>query len=454
MDNESINVKIEESEGRRRKKTEKNKSGSFSFRNIGSIINAWRVNDRKQGTVDLPFFFIVTILLVLGIIMMFSASYAWAISEGYPGTYYAQRQIMFAFAGLAAMYIFSRVNYHIFFNRGMALGIYAVSLFMLLLVKFTPLGQEHNEARRWLGFKGGFEFQPSEVMKFSIIILFSFMLVISRKRMKDYKTGIVPFLIFLAPVVYLLMKQPHLSCTILICLISIVLIYIGGARTVHLLATGLAGVLIIALGVVYKIRVEGFTYFTNRFQSWLHPFSDPTGVTWQTDQSLIAIGSGGFFGMGLGNSRQKFLYLPESKNDFVFSIICEELGYVGAITVILLFAFFIFRGFYIASKAPDRFGMLVCIGLTAQVGFQAFLNIAVVSNLIPNTGISLPFFSYGGTSIMMLLGQVGIVLNISRQMTDSSDEKKVTERNSGHRSQGRRSRTVSEKNNERRVVSK
>jgi len=430
MENDSINVKIEETENKK-----SGKKASFSLRNLGAYINSLRVRDRKIGTIDLPFFFIVTILLVMGIIMMFSASYAWAIGENLPGIYYAQRQILFAFGGLAAMAVFSKVDYHIFQNRVIAAVLYIGCIVMLLLVRFTPLGRSHNEARRWLGF-GSFEFQPSEVMKFAIVILFSFMLVHNAKRMKYFKRGIVPFLVLLAPVVYLLMKQPHLSCTILICLISVVLIYVGGARHLHLFLTGLAGAAALGVGVLYKIRFEGFTYFENRFRSWLHPFSDTTGVTWQTDQSLVAIGSGGFFGMGLGNSRQKFQYLPESKNDFVFSIVCEELGFVGAVTVILLFAFFVFRGFYIASKAPDKFGMLLCIGLTAQVGFQAFLNIAVVSNLIPNTGISLPFFSYGGTSLMMLLGQVGIILNISRRMTDTPDaaarEAERRKQRSGH----------------------
>ena len=238
----------------------------------------------------------------------------------------------------------------------------------------------------------------------------------------------MPYLLFLAPVIGLLMLQPHLSCSILICLICFSLIYVGGIRHIDLAAIGAVSIAGIAALVAWKMYVEGFTYFENRFKSWLHPFSDPTGVTWQTDQSLVAIGSGGFFGMGLGNSRQKFRYLPESKNDFVFSIVCEELGYVGAVTVILLFAFFVFRGFYIASKSPDKFGMLVCIGITVQVGFQAFLNIAVVSNLIPNTGISLPFFSYGGTSLMMLLGEMGIILNISRHMTETTEEANALKR--------------------------
>lgn len=415
MENDSINIKIEDNDSKKNKK-----KMSFSLRNLGLFINSIRVKDRKKGTIDLPFFFIVTILLVMGIIMMFSASYAWAISEGHEGIFYAKRQMLFALIGFVAMFLVSRIDYHFFQKRVVALGLYGFCIILLLMVKFTPFGRSHNEAQRWLGV-GSFEFQPSEIMKFAIIILFGLMLVNNQKFIGDFKKALLPFVCLLAPVVFLLMKQPHLSCTILICLISVSMIYIGGMKHIHLIEIALGGAAVLGLAVYYKIKFEGFTYFENRFKSWLHPFSDTTGVTWQTDQSLVAIGSGGFFGMGLGNSRQKFQYLPESKNDFVFSIVCEELGFIGAATVILLFAFFVFRGFYIASKSPDRFGMLICVGLTAQVGYQAFLNIAVVSNLIPNTGISLPFFSYGGTSLLMLLGQVGIILNISRHMSEGNE---------------------------------
>ncbi|WP_081850065.1 putative lipid II flippase FtsW [Ruminococcus sp. HUN007] len=425
MENDSINIRIEENEDRRRKTTQK-KREPFSFRGLITRINQWRVRDRKLGTVDLPFFFIVTILLVMGLIMMFSASYAWAISEGEKGIFYAEKQMKFALMGLVAMFFLSKTDYHFWKKRALSFGIYGVGFLLLLLVRFTSLGRSHNEARRWLGI-GGFEFQPSEIMKFAMVILFSTLIVNNPKRLKKLK-GLLPYLFLLAPVIILLMVQPHLSCSILICLICFSLIYVGGIRHIHLALIGAGSAAVITGAVLWKMYVEGFTYFYNRFQAWLDPFSDITGVTWQTYQSLVAIGSGGFFGMGLGNSRQKFQYLPESKNDFVFSIVCEELGFVGAVTVILLFAFFVFRGFYIASKSPDKFGMLVCIGITLQVGFQAFLNIAVVSNLIPNTGISLPFFSYGGTSLMMLLGEVGIVLNISRHISDSPDEETSVKR--------------------------
>ncbi len=428
MDNDSINIRIEEDEGRHKKSGSKNtkREHLFSIRRFFTKINQWRVRDRKLGTMDLPFFFIVTILLVMGLIMMFSASYAWAISEGEKGIFYAEKQMKFALGGIVAMFILSKVDYHFWKNKIFSVGIYSVGIVLLIMVRFTPLGRSHNEARRWLGF-GNFEFQPSEIMKFAMVILFATLIVNNPKAIKTRK-GLIPYLAFLAVVIGLLMAQPHLSCSILICLICFTLIYVGGIRHIDLAAIGAVSAAIITGVVLWKIKYEGFTYFKSRFQSWLDPFSDTTGVTWQTYQSLVAIGSGGFFGMGLGNSRQKFQYLPESKNDFVFSIVCEELGFVGAVTVILLFAFLVFRGFYIASKSPDKFGMLVCIGITVQVGFQAFLNIAVVSDLIPNTGISLPFFSYGGTSLMMLLGEMGIILNISRHMTETTEEANALKR--------------------------
>jgi len=198
-------------------------------------------------------------------------------------------------------------------------------------------------------------------------------------------------------------------------LIGIVLIFVGGAKIWHLVVTGLVGATGL-MGFLYirSLNGGGGSTFTNRIQAWIDPFNSPID-TWQTKQSLIAIGSGGIFGLGLGNSRQKYLYLPESHNDFIFPIICEELGFIGGMLVIFLFIAFIFRGFYIASKAPDKFGMLVCVGITFQIGLQAILNIAVATNAMPNTGISLPFFSYGGTALMMQLAEVGIILNISRQ---------------------------------------
>lgn len=367
---------------------------------------------RRYLEVDLPFFLIVMSLLVMGIVMMFSASYAWAVNEGESGSYYAVKQIKMAMVGLVAMFVLSYFDYHKY-NKG---WIAAVAYLggVAMLVGVLVMGISENGATRWLAI-GPISFQPSELMKFAIIITFSYLIAKNYKNMEKFTVGVLPYLLMLGVVAGLILKQPHLSGTLLICIIGLALIFVGGAKFRHFFAMMILGAVGIAGIVFYKIKNEGFTYFEKRIQSWIDPFADVSDATWQTCQSLIAIGSGGLFGLGLGESRQKYLYLPETKNDFVFAIVCEELGFIGAVTVILLFALLIVRGFYIASKAPDKFGMLVAVGITVQIGIQAFINIAVVSNFIPNTGISLPFFSYGGTALIMQLAEMGVMLNISRQ---------------------------------------
>lgn len=364
-----------------------------------------------KGEFDIPFFIIILVLMVIGLVMMFSASYYWGLTKNNDGFYYAKKQIMISGVGIIAMLLISKIDYHIFFRKKVAYTLFLGSLALLAYTSF--FGIKRQGARRWI--KIGIEFQPSEIMKFALVILFALWISTNYKRMKKFRYGILPFFLVMGVIGGLMMCQPHLSGTLLICAIGFVMIFVGGARVKHLLAV--AGVGALGLGsLVIMLVVTGKTqYFLTRFQSWLHPFSDTTGKTWQTCQSLIAIGSGGLFGMGFGESRQKFLYLPESQNDFVFAIVCEELGVVGAIFVIGLFMLFTFRGFYIASKAPDKFGMMVATGLVAQIGIQAMLNIAVVTNTVPNTGISLPFFSYGGTALAMQLAQMGVILNISRQ---------------------------------------
>lgn len=374
----------------------------------------------SRGDMDLSFFIIVLTLLVIGVIMMFSASYAKALSEsgGTDGTSYAVNQIIMAGVGIAALFFFSFFDYRNFAYPLVAILMYGGCLLLLILVPM--IGVTKNGATRWLAIGSFFSFQPSEVMKFAIVVLFSYLICQNYNKMDTFKTGILPFGVLLSFVVILLMAQPHLSCTLLICMVAVVLLFVGGIRWKHMGILFLMGVVGIAAILLYKISSEGFTYFGTRIQSWLDPFSDEKGGTWQTMQSLIAIGSGGLFGLGLGGSRQKFMYLPETQNDFVFSIVCEELGFIGAVTVILLFLLLVIRGIYIASKAKDKFGMLITIGITVQIGLQAFLNIAVVSNVIPNTGISLPFFSYGGTALIMQLAEMGIVLNVSRQASMES----------------------------------
>ncbi|MBQ9109999.1 MAG: putative lipid II flippase FtsW [Oscillospiraceae bacterium] len=375
----------------------------------------------------MTFIIVVLILLGLGILMMFSASYAIAIDEGKDGYYYAFRQLIFAGVGLVAMLIMSFVDYRIFQRGGIALFAYLGSVVMLILVMFigTDLG---TGCQRWINL-GFTTFQPSELAKFSIVILFAYLIDKNYDRMKKATIGILPFMVLLGVVALLLMQQPHLSCTLLICVIGLVLMFIGGTRIWHLLIAAFLGALGVVGVVVYKTVVDGVGYFSTRINTWLHPFeSEDLAGTWQSRQSLIAIGSGGPLGLGLGESRQKYLYLPEAENDFVFAVVCEELGLIGAITVILLFVLLVVEGFHIASKARDRFGMLITIGFTLQIGLQAFINMAVVSGLVPNTGISLPFFSYGGTALIMQLMQMGIVLNVSRQRYVLGERNKPAEK--------------------------
>lgn len=368
------------------------------------------------GPMDLPFFFIVMILLVVGIIMMFSAGYAWAIAEGNAGTYYVQRQLSMAAVGLAGMFFVSFFDYHNLRKAWIAYGAYFACAILLILCLIGPIKYPQNGSYRWVKIGPIPAFQPSELMKMSVILLFSYIISINYSKMKQAKYGIFPFLCFIGVVCALMMLQPHLSGTIIIAAIGIVMMFVGGSNPGHLVLLAVIGVIGLVAVVFVLMNFSEITYFEKRWVSWVDPFNNEVkDDTWQTRNSLIAIGSGGLFGLGLGNSRQKFLYLPESKNDFVFAVVCEELGFIGAIMVIILFLLLIMRGFYIASKAPDKFGMMLSVGLVVQIGLQALLNIAVVTNTIPNTGVSLPFFSYGGTALIMQLVQMGVVLNISRQ---------------------------------------
>lgn len=375
-----------------------------------------------KGDMDGALFAIVITLLVIGITMMFSASYPEALQDGLPGTFYAKKQAIFAGIGLVMMiFIGLFFDYHWFQNLAISGTAFVVSFILLIMVLIPGLGVTRGGATRWLrlggGADSGLQFQPSELMKVAIVLFFSTLIVRNLSKMNTFQYGIIPFMIMLGAVDLLMMKEPHLSGTIIISVLALTLLFVGGVKPSHFALVCVAGVALLGLVVLYKMKVEGLGYFKVRWMSYTDPFNPDymKDETWQTCQSLIAIGSGGFFGLGLGSSRQKYGYLPEAQNDFVFSILCEEFGFIGATTVILLFCLLIFRGFYIAAKADDKFGMLVAVGLTMHIGLQALLNIAVVSNAIPNTGISLPFFSYGGTALVMQLCEMGILLNISTQ---------------------------------------
>jgi len=362
----------------------------------------------KVGSVDMTFLILVTLLLTIGLIMLFSASYPYAYY--YRGNSYTfiSNQLVFAILGSILMLMISTVDYKVLYN--LAWPIMIVTMLLLVVVLFS---EKINGARRWIDL-GFTTLQPSEIAKFAVVVLFTHLICAMGDKMKTFRHGILPFAGILGVLVVLMMLEPHLSGTLLILSIGAIMMIVGGANMKWF---GLAAVIgLVALGVI--VMIPGvIEYAGDRFVAWLDPFSDPQDKGFQTIQSLYAIGSGGLMGVGIGNSRQKYLYLPEPQNDFIFAIVCEELGFVGATFIILLFALLVWRGFVIGMRCKDRVGSLLAVGLTAQVGLQAVLNIMVVTNTIPNTGISLPFFSYGGTSLVMLLCQMGVVLAVSRQTT-------------------------------------
>ncbi len=401
----------------------KGRSSSMSAKSskirTGDVGSGFRL---VKGDMDGALFAIVIALLVIGITMMFSASYPEALLDGLPGTYYASRQAVFALIGVGAMILIGLFfDYHWLNSLATSGTAFVVSLILLILVLIPGIGIKVGFARRWIGIGGTensiMQFQPSEIMKVAIVLFFATLIVRNADRMETFQYGIIPFMVMLGVVVVLMLCEPHVSGTIIICVLAFTMLFVGGAKPLHFAILCGIGIVCIGLAGVFLWKVKGMDYLRDRITSWLDPFNPEymKDTTWQTCQSLIAIGSGGMFGLGLGASRQKYGYLPEAQNDFVFSILCEEFGFVGATTVILLFCLLIFRGFYIAAKAKDKFGMLVAVGLTMHIGLQALLNIAVVSNAIPNTGISLPFFSYGGTALVMQLCEMGILLNISGQ---------------------------------------
>ena len=355
-----------------------------------------------------PDIWFLIILMCYGLVMLFSAGYAVALYRRGDAYTYIRPQLLFAAFGAAAMYAASLVDYHIWHK--LAWPIMGVSLALLAIVLFMP---EYNGCKRWIVLPGLGTLQPSEIAKFAVVLVFAHIISLNHDRMQTFATGVLPFMVILGAVTVLMLLEPHLSGTLLILGIGAVLMFVGGTGLKWFALAGIAGAGAIAAAVV--LLPELVPYAMGRLSSWRDPFADPLGEGHQTIQSLYAIASGGAAGLGLGNSRQKYLYVPEPQNDFIFSILCEELGFVGAALTVVLFLLLFLRGMSIAVRARDKFGALLAVGFVVQVVLQAVLNIAVVTNTIPNTGISLPFFSSGGTSLMMLLGEMGIVLSVSRQ---------------------------------------
>ena len=356
-------------------------------------------------TVDYPFLILVLLLLAVGLTMLYSASSAQSqYDTGYAiSTRYLQKQGVCAIVGLGAMYAFSRIPVGLWHR--LAWPMYGASIVLLLLV--LAAGQEVNGARRWITI-AGIQFQPSEVAKFTMIVLFARLTRRFGPEAKKFRFGVLGFGTALLGILVPLALEKHLSAILLMGMVAVVMMYVAGTNPKWLMAGAAAA----AVFVIVYIRFMG--YAGDRVTAWLHPEADPGDTGYQILQSLYAIGSGGVFGQGFGKSRQKYLYLPFQYNDYIFAICCEELGLLGALAIIALFAAMIFRGYWIALHGADRFSTVLASGLVTLIAVQTLLNLCVVTNLLPSTGIALPFFSYGGTALAVNLGEMGIVLQISR----------------------------------------
>ena len=358
-----------------------------------------------EESIDYPFLFLVLLLLTVGLAMLYSASYAQSeYDTGYEiSTKYLQKQAVCAAIGLIALYFFSRIPAAFWYRTAWLL--YGVSIVLLLSV--LVIGQEVNGARRWINL-AGIQFQPSEIAKFTMILLFARLTRHFGSRAGEFRYGVLGFGLALMGILVPLALEKHLSAIMLMGMVAVVMMFVAGTSPKWLLAGAGAA----AVFVVIYITFMG--YAGDRVTAWLHPERDPGDTGYQILQSLYAIGSGGLFGLGFGKSRQKYLYLPFQYNVYIFAVICEELGLVGAAGIIALFAATILRGYWIALRARDRFSTVLAAGLTTLIAVQTILNLCVVTNLLPSTGIALPFFSYGGTALAVNLGEMGIVLSISR----------------------------------------
>lgn len=361
----------------------------------------------RRGKIDVTFLVLVLVLLTFGLVMLFSASYAFAFYNEGNSFYYIERQLFFAVVGVVAMLAVSQVNYKILQKYSLLLFAGAV---VLLLIADIFMRDQYGFAR-WI-YIGTFSFQPSEIAKFAIIVLFAHFASTNADKMQTFKYGVMPFAVCLGMVALLVILSRHLSGTVIILALGIAMMWFGGTRLRYfgmLVGAGVAAVVIVLIVPAFM------EYAGDRVTTWLDPYSDPLGEGFQTIQALIAIGSGGIWGTGLGNSRQKYLYIPEPQNDFIFPVICEELGFIGAALILVLFALLVLRGYIISMRCPDKFGALIAAGCVTHIGMQVVLNIAVVTGTIPNTGISLPLFSYGGTALLMTLGEMGVVLSVSKK---------------------------------------
>ncbi len=365
-----------------------------------------RINKKIKNDFDSIIFYTTTTLVFIGIIMVFSASYVQSSFKHDDAFYFLKRNTIYAILGFISMMTISNVHYSFWKKNAKWIGIISV---ILLILVITPLGIKANGARRWLGV-GAFTIQPAEIAKFATILITAKLIEAKYDKVKSIKHGVVPLLI--VPIVFfsLIMLQPNMSTAGTIILVTFVMIFVAGLDMKivgGLFISGVVAFLALALTSAYRLK---------RILSFLDPFQDPLGSGYQVIQGLYALGSGGLFGMGLGKSQQKWFYIPEPQNDFIFAIIGEELGLIGCAVVILLFVLLVYRCVRIALKCSDIFTCMVVIGIGAQIGIQAALNIAVATSSMPVTGVALPFISYGGTSLIIFMSAIGIVLNISKNI--------------------------------------
>lgn len=361
----------------------------------------------KRESGDMLVFVVTLILLGIGVVMVFSASSIQAYREFHDAYYYLKRQLVRALLGALTMIGTMNLDYRVWKRWAPAILFFIVALLVVVLV--PGIGVLAGGARRWISL-GPVPIEPGEISKLGMIIFMASFLADRREKIKRFFTGFLPPILLLGLVFGLIMLEPSLGMASTVTGIVLVMVFAAGARISHMVLAafaGLPGFIYVALAEPYRFR---------RFMAFLHPWKDPLGSGFHIIQSLLALGSGGLFGMGLGRSRQKFLYLPEQHTDFIFAILGEELGFIGTVTIVILFFIFAWRGFRIAMNAPDAFGSLLAVGITSMVAIQATVNIGVVTGSLPITGITLPLMSYGGSSLVITLAGIGILLNISRHM--------------------------------------
>ena len=380
-------------------------------------------NKENKNLKQFDFILCITVflLLALGIVMVLSASAPTALSEDGNSYSYAIRQSGFAIVGIVCMFIISKIDYKIY-KRFYKVA-YIVAIAALFLVVIPHIGIERNGARRWANLGFG-QFQPSEIAKIALIVFYAGYLTDHRNELNTFKGGFLkPIILLGIPILILYKVQNHLSASIIIVMVVSIMMLMAGTRLKDFISGGITFGSIAAAVMLFMSQIKGGgesgegSFRMARILSFLDPWADASKTGWQVVQGLYAIGSGGLFGVGLGNSKQKYLYIPEPHNDFIFAVLAEELGFVGCLVVIALYGVFIWRGILTSMKAKDCFGSLLAVGITSLIGIQAIMNIAVVTSSMPATGISLPFFSYGGTSLLILLCCVGVLLNISRSTT-------------------------------------